>query len=101
MKTPEEILESNFYRPKETLQHYDNIITCMEDYHSQFKFYTAKQMEELREHAYQLGIQHERDTNPKHCLGTMDNNCDHDIEKLYNERGDYKGDYCKICKGVY
>lgn len=37
MKTPEEILELNFYKPKETLQHYDNIITCMEDYAEQFK----------------------------------------------------------------
>lgn len=34
-------------------------------------------------------------------LGTMDNNCAHDIDKLYNKIGDYKGDYCKICKGVY
>ena len=65
------------------------------------KFYTLKQMEELREHAYQLGIKHEQQTNPKHNLGTMDCNCDHDVEKLYNANGDYKGDYCKICKGVY
>ena len=34
-------------------------------------------------------------------LGTMDANCDHDIDKLYNKNGDYKGDYCKKCKGVY
>ena len=33
--------------------------------------------------------------------GTMDKNCEHDIEKLYNKNGDYKADYCKKCKGVY
>lgn len=101
MKTPEEILEQNFYRPKETLEHYDNIVTCIEDYHSQFKFYTVKQMEDLREHAYRLGLVHGQKTPVRQNLGTMDYNCDHDVEKLYNERGDYKGDYCKICKGVY
>jgi hypothetical protein len=33
--------------------------------------------------------------------GTMDKDCEHDIEKLYNKNGDYKADYCKKCKGVY
>lgn len=33
--------------------------------------------------------------------GTMDANCEHDIEKLYNKAGDYKADFCKKCKGVY
>lgn len=61
MKTPEEILEVNFYKPKDTLKHYDNIITCMEDYASQF--FTKEQVEKLQEHAYQLGAENERQKN--------------------------------------
>ena len=33
--------------------------------------------------------------------GTMDKDCEHEIEKLYNKNGEYKADYCKKCKGVY
>lgn len=80
MKTPEQILELNFYRPQETLKHYDNIITCMEDYAEQFKNFG---------------------NNSKHNLGTMDAKCEHEIEKLYNKNGDYKADYCIKCKGIY
>lgn len=36
-----------------------------------------------------------------HKFGTMDNDCEHYIEKLYNENGDYKADYCTKCKGLY
>ena len=36
-----------------------------------------------------------------HKFGTMDNDCEHYIEKLYNENGDYKADYCIKCKGIY
>lgn len=34
-------------------------------------------------------------------FGTMDNLCEHEIEKLYNKNGNYKADYCKKCKGLY
>lgn len=94
MKTAEEILESNFYRPKETLEHYDNIITCMEDYHSQFKFYTVKQMEELREHAYQLGIKH----GEQNYKQQIHKKCEHDFtEGCFNRSDEFMYYLCSKC----
>jgi len=37
IKTPEEILEVNFYRPKDTLKYYEYIVDCMEQYGEQYK----------------------------------------------------------------
>ncbi len=37
----------------------------------------------------------------KRTFGTMDFNCEHDIEKLYDKIGNYKADHCKKCGGVY